>query len=94
LLEEARLKAKMLFILGNGGWAATASHFAPDLSKRAISKGKTRIKASALTDNASLLTAWANDTDYENVFTEQLGNFVDPGDVAVDISGVEILQTC
>ena len=87
LLEEARLKAKRVFIFGNGGSAATASHFAADLSKGAISKTKARIKAIALTDNAPLLTAWANDTVYENVFAEQLENFVEPGDVAIGISG-------
>ncbi len=87
LLEEARLKVKGVFIFGNGGSAATASHFAADLSKGAISKGKPRIKAFALTDNIPLLTAWANDTAYENVFAEQLENFIERGDVAIGISG-------
>ena len=87
LLEEARLKAKRVFIFGNGGSAATASHFAADLSKGAISKGKPRIKAFALTDNIALLSAWANDTDYESIFAEQLENFIEPGDVAIGISG-------
>jgi len=86
-LEEARLKAKMVFIFGNGGSAATASHFAADLSKGAISKGKPRIKAFALTDNIALLSAWANDTAYKNIFAEQLENFIEPGDVAIGISG-------
>jgi D-sedoheptulose 7-phosphate isomerase len=87
LLEEARLKAKRVFIFGNGGSAATASHFAADLSKGAISKGKARIKAFALTDNVPLLTAWANDTVYENIFAEQLENLIEPGDIAIGISG-------
>ncbi len=87
LLEEARLKAKRVFIFGNGGSAATASHFAADLSKGAISEGKARIKAFALTDNVPLLTAWANDTVYESIFAEQLENFIEPGDVAIGISG-------
>lgn len=87
LLEEARLKAKRVFIFGNGGSAATASHFAADLSKGTISQGKPRIKAFALTDNIPLLTAWANDTAYENVFAEQLENFIERGDVAIGISG-------
>lgn len=87
LLEEARLKAKRVFIFGNGGSAATASHFAADLSKRAISKGKARIKAFTLTDNVALITAWTNDTAYGNIFAEQLENFVEPGDVAIGISG-------
>ncbi|MCL0057475.1 SIS domain-containing protein [Dehalococcoidales bacterium] len=87
LLEEARLKAKKVFIFGNGGSAATASHFAADLSKGAIGKGKPRIKAFALTDNVSLLTAWANDTIYENVFAEQLENLLEPGDIVIGVSG-------
>lgn len=87
LLEEARLKAKRVFIFGNGGSAATASHFAADLSKGAISKGMPRIKAFALTDNVALLSAWANDTSYDNIFAEQLENIVEPGDVAIGISG-------
>lgn len=87
LLEETRLKGKRVFIFGNGGSAATASHFAADLSKGAISKGKPRIKAFALTDNVPLLSAWANDTAYENVFAEQLENFIEMGDIAIGISG-------
>jgi D-sedoheptulose 7-phosphate isomerase len=87
LLEEARLKAKRVFIFGNGGSAATASHFAADLSKGAISEGKARMKAFALTDNVPLLTAWANDTVYENIFAEQLENLIEPGDIAIGISG-------
>jgi len=86
-LEGARLKARRVFIFGNGGSAATASHFAADLSKGAICKGKARIKAFALTDNAPLLTAWANDAVYENIFAEQLENLVEQGDVAIGISG-------
>lgn len=87
VLGEAREKGNRIFIFGNGGSAATASHFASDLAKGAICKGKPRFKAFALTDNVPLLSAWANDTDYGNVFSEQLENFVEPGDVAIAISG-------
>lgn len=87
LLEEARLKAKRVFIFGNGGSAATASHFAADLSKGAICEGKPRIRAFALTDNIPLLSAWANDTSYENIFAEQLENLIEAGDIAIAISG-------
>lgn len=78
LLDKARTEAKRVFIFGNGGSAATASHFVADLCKGAISGCKPRIKAFALTDNVPVLTAWANDTAYENVFAEQLENFVEP----------------
>ncbi len=87
LLEESRLKSRRVFIFGNGGSAATASHFASDLSKGAICQGKPRIKALALTDNIALLSAWANDSAYENAFAEQLENFIEPEDIAIAISG-------
>lgn len=86
-IDEARLKAKRVYLFGNGGSAATASHFACDLTKGAICKGKPMIKAFALTDNISILSAWANDTDYENTFSAQLVNFIETGDVAIGISG-------
>ena len=87
VLDEARDQGKRIFIFGNGGSAATASHFASDLAKGAICKGKPRFKAFALTDNVPLLSAWANDTDYDNIFAEQLENFVEPKDVAIAIGG-------
>lgn len=87
LLQQARAGGRRVYIFGNGGSAATASHFASDLSKGAISKGRPRIKAFALTDNVPLLTAWANDTTYENIFAEQLENYVEPGDIVIGISG-------
>ncbi len=87
LLASARVQGKKVLLLGNGGSASTASHFASDLSKGATCAGKPRIRASALTDNLALLTAWANDTDYANIFSEQLDTTVDPGDVVICISG-------
>lgn len=87
LLDDTRLKAKRVFIFGNGGSSATASHFASDLAKSANCSGKPRLKAFALTDNACLFSAWANDTSYDNVFAEQLENFVESGDVVIGISG-------
>lgn len=87
LLKAARLGAKRVFTFGNGGSAATASHFAADLLKGAICEGKPRIKAFALTDNTPLLSAWANDSSYENIFAEPLDNLVEPGDIVIGISG-------
>lgn len=80
---------KTIFIFGNGGSAATASHFACDLSKGTVigDSGQKRFRVMALTDNVSLMTAWANDSCYERIFAEQLQNFVTPGDVAFAISG-------
>jgi len=87
LLGKVQLKGGRVFIFGNGGSAATASHFAADLAKGAITRGKPRIKAIALTDNIALLSAWANDTTYDNIFAEQLENLIEHGDVAIGISG-------
>lgn len=86
LLERAYHDGHRIFIMGNGGSAATASHFALDLAKNTIIPGVPRLKAISLTDHVPLITAWSNDTAYEHIFAEQLANLVEPGDVAVGIS--------
>lgn len=86
-IAQAQQNGKGIFLFGNGGSAATASHFAGDLQIGTISQGKPRIKANALTDNVPVLLAWANDTAYENVFAEQLENLAEAGDIAIAISG-------
>ena len=85
-LFDAWQREAQIFILGNGGSAATASHMANDLNKLTITPGKPRFKAIALTDNIPLMTAWGNDSSYEDIFAEQLVNFIRPGDVVVAIS--------
>jgi D-sedoheptulose 7-phosphate isomerase len=87
VLQYARMNEKQVFIMGNGGSAATASHFACDLGKGTLTPGVPRFRVIALTDNMPLFSAWANDTGYENVFTEQLENLVNYGDVVIGISG-------
>jgi D-sedoheptulose 7-phosphate isomerase len=59
---------------------------ANDLNKLTIVEGMPRMKAMALTDNVPLITAWSNDTSYENAFSEQLLNFIQPGDIVICIS--------
>jgi D-sedoheptulose 7-phosphate isomerase len=86
LLERAYHDGHRIFIMGNGGSAATASHFALDLAKNTIIPGMPRLKAISLTDHVPLITAWSNDTAYEHIFAEQLANLIEPGDVAVGIS--------
>jgi D-sedoheptulose 7-phosphate isomerase len=77
-----------IFLLGNGGSAALASHFACDLGKGTVQDGrKKRFRVMAFTDNVPLITAWANDSCYEDVFAEQLRNFLQPQDVIFAISG-------
>lgn len=86
LLEEAYYNGRRIFIMGNGGSAATASHFALDLAKNTITAGAPRLKAISLTDHVPLITAWSNDTAYEHIFAEQLANMIEPGDIALGIS--------
>jgi D-sedoheptulose 7-phosphate isomerase len=87
VLMDAWRRGSRVFLLGNGGSAATASHMANDLNKYTIVPGRPRFKALALSDNVPLMTAWGNDTSYENIFVEQMLNFWEPGDVAIGISG-------
>jgi len=75
-----------VFVVGNGGSAATASHFAQDLAKNSIVPGKQRLRVLSLTDNVSWLTALANDISYDAIFREQLLNLAKPGDLFIGIS--------
>lgn len=86
MLRSARERGASVYIVGNGGSAATASHFANDLGKAAKKSGRTQIRALSLTDNVPWLTALANDEGYENIFTGQLDNYLRPGDVVIAIS--------
>lgn len=86
LLFDAWQRDATIFIFGNGGSSATASHMANDLNKQVSAGGCRRLRALALTDNVPLLTAWANDASYHHVFVEQMLNFLKPGDVALGIS--------
>ena len=85
-LLECYRRGGTIFAIGNGGSAATASHFACDLAKNVRAEGLPAFRVMALTDNMPLVTAWANDTSYARVFAEQLAALVRPGDVVVAIS--------
>ncbi|MCK6628698.1 MAG: SIS domain-containing protein [Anaerolineae bacterium] len=85
LLQSAR-QGKKVFIFGNGGSASTASHFACDLAKNTQVPGAPQFRVIGLADNMALMTAWANDTSYNNVFAAQLGPLVEAGDVVIGIS--------
>lgn len=76
-----------IYICGNGGSAATASHFGCDLSKRTRVPGQRYFRVISLTDNVSLMTALSNDIGYDIVFAEQLRPLVRAGDVVIGISG-------
>lgn len=87
ILRRARDQRRHLFICGNGGSAATASHFAAGLGKEGSQGENGRFRAHALTDNAAWITSLANDTDYSRVFVEQLRNFAEANDVLIAFSG-------
>src|SRR5215471_12408816 len=79
---------RTMFVFGNGGSAATASHVMCDLNKGTIGSHEARrLRVISLTDNVPSLTAWANDAGYEHVFSEQLKNFMQAGDIVFAISG-------
>jgi D-sedoheptulose 7-phosphate isomerase len=86
LLYSARFSGRQVFIMGNGGSASTASHFVCDLSKNTRHEGWPRYKVIGLSDNMAVLSAYANDEGYENVFCEQLANLLMPDDIVIAIS--------
>jgi D-sedoheptulose 7-phosphate isomerase len=86
-LLRARQRGSTVYLLGNGGSASTASHAANDLTKTGSVDGGLALRTVSLPDNISVLTAWANDTSFENVFSAQLEALLRPGDVVVAISG-------
>lgn len=85
-LREAHRQGRQIFVFGNGGSAANASHFATDLGKGASDKLGRRFRVLSLTDNVAWMTALGNDYAYEDVFVGQLQNFGRPGDIALGIS--------
>ena len=85
--KEARAAGRGIFICGNGGSAANASHFACEVLKGASYGRAARFRIQALTDSMPTITAYANDVGYEAAFVEQLKNFAQPGDIVVGLSG-------
>jgi D-sedoheptulose 7-phosphate isomerase len=85
--EEARAAGASIFTCGNGGSAATASHFVCDMLKGASFGKAQRFRIQALTDTLPTITAYANDVSYDSVFVEQLKNYARPGDLVMAISG-------
>lgn len=86
-LVDAYHGGRRLLLLGNGGSAATASHLVADFQKCIYLAGGKTFQALAVTDSVPLITAWANDTCYENVFAEQVRTWAQPGDLVLAISG-------
>ena len=86
ILHAARLSGRLVFVMGNGGSASTASHFVCDLAKNTRRAGWPAFRVIGLTDNMAILTAYANDEGYERVFAEQLISLVQDGDVVIAMS--------
>lgn len=87
LLLKARKNGNNIYIMGNGGSASTASHFTCDFNKGLSYKRDLRFKMISLNDNIPTMLAYSNDLGYENVFVEQLKNFLKKDDVVIGISG-------
>lgn len=87
LLKEAYESDRQVLLLGNGGSACTASHLACDLQKGIGGFYKKRYRVLALTDSIPIITAWANDAEYAEVFARQVADFANPGDLVIALSG-------
>jgi D-sedoheptulose 7-phosphate isomerase len=89
LIEDAYHARHFVFICGNGGSGANASHLCEDLAKCTLRdfEDQQRLKVLSLTDNTAGIMAWANDEGYDRIFVEQLKNLASPGDLLLAISG-------
>lgn len=87
ILNYAKENGKNIFIMGNGGSAATASHFCCDFNKGMSYNQDKRFKLICLNDNVATMLAYANDVSYDDVFVEQLKNFLTKDDIVIGISG-------
>lgn len=88
-LEQAYHNRALVFVIGNGGSGANASHLCEDLNKCTLKDfaNQPRLRVLSLTDNTPGITAWANDEGYDRIFIEQLKTYASPGDVLIAISG-------
>jgi len=86
VLDDARRRQATVFFVGNGGSAATASHWANDLGIGTRVEGVPGFRAMSLTDNVAVLTALANDYGYDEIFVRQMAELFQPGDILVAIS--------
>jgi D-sedoheptulose 7-phosphate isomerase len=89
LIEDAYNNDRFVFICGNGGSGANASHLCEDLAKCTLCdfENQKRLKVLSLTDNTAGIMAWANDEGYDRIFVEQLKNLASNGDLLLAISG-------
>jgi D-sedoheptulose 7-phosphate isomerase len=86
LFKQALDQGRQIFVFGNGGSGANASHFVTDLGKGASDKTYKRFRCLSLNDNTSWMTALSNDYSYDEVFVGQLKNLAQPGDLVFVMS--------
>lgn len=87
LLLQARDDGRSIYIMGNGGSASSASHFCCDFNKGISYNQDKKFKMICLNDNVATMLAYANDISYDDIFVEQLKNFLSKGDIVIGISG-------
>lgn len=86
LLDKARKNGKHVFVLGNGGSAAAASHWVCDFGKGINTEASKRMKIFAPSDNSSIFSAYGNDNAYDQTFVEQLKNLLEKDDLVISLS--------
>ena len=87
ILTDAYNRDNKLILMGNGGSSSTASHLVADFQKLIYLAKYKPFQVLSLTDNVPLITAWSNDTDYSNIFAEQIRTWAGPGDIVMAFSG-------
>lgn len=87
LLEKSRHEGRTIFIMGNGGSAATASHFVCDFNKGVSFNQENKYKFICLNDNIPSMMAYGNDMSYNDIFVNTLKTYFTPGDIVIGISG-------
>ena len=87
LIAQAYREDKQIFVMGNGGSAATSNHFVCDFGKNAVQDpSKRRFRMLSVSDNVERITAYGNDVAFEEIFRQQLINLMNPGDLLISIS--------
>jgi len=86
-LQEAWDNDRHVLLMGNGGSSSTVSHIVADLQKNVYLQSGRSLKTICLTDSTPLITAWGNDTRYDNVFAGQVDCWAKPGDLVIAVSG-------
>ena len=86
-LNEAYINERQIFVFGNGGSGANASHFCSDFNKGVSYGEKKKFKIICLNDNVAIISSYANDISYDQIFVEQLKNFLNKNDLVIGVSG-------